>query len=63
MKNHQSTTLYKRNSGCSGKIKVCAFLNFCGGGQVIVLKSATAFILDRSLVIGKFLGFIKAQKQ
>ena len=39
--------MYKSNSGLSGKIKVRELTNFCGSGQVIALKSATALILDR----------------
>jgi len=31
------------------KSKSVRLINFCGGGQVIALKSATALILDRCL--------------
>lgn len=36
------------------KLRSVHLINFCGGGKVIALKSATALILDRCATVKKY---------
>lgn len=49
MKNNEAQHCIKAIAGEVVNRRSVHLINLCGGGQVIVLKSATALILDRFL--------------